>query len=222
MNPTKYTLAFDVYGTLIDTTNIFYSLEKLMGHKAAVFNESWRNKQLEYSFRRSAMQKYVPFSTVTQQALDFCCQKHKVELTDSQKVDLMNEYKVLPLFPECLDAINQLKTEGHRLFAFSNGSNNALFHLLSNAKILNLFEGFVSLEDIETFKPNPHGYAYFNHKTNSQKENTWMISGNSFDIIGAANYGMKTIWVHRSKENIFDAWEFEASMVVNDLKEISF
>lgn len=218
----KYTLAFDVYGTLIDTSNVFFSLQKLMGDKAAAFNESWRNKQLEYSFRRSSMQAYVDFSVVTKQALDFCCSKHDVELSDEQKISLMNEYKVLPAFPECIEAITNLKAAGHRLFAFSNGSNNALFHLLSNAKILNLFEGFVSLEDIETFKPNPHAYAYFNHKSNSTKEESWMISGNPFDVIGAANYGMKTIWVKRSEKNIFDPWEIEPTLIVKDLTEIKF
>lgn len=218
----KFTLAFDVYGTLIDTSNVFNTLEALMGEKATAFNNSWRNKQLEYSFRRSAMNAHVDFSVVTKQALNFCCQLHNVELSEQQQMDLMNEYKVLPAFPECKQALSELKSAGHRLFAFSNGSNNAIFQLLTNAKILDLFEGFVSLEDIPTFKPNPHGYAYFNHKTNSTKENSWMISGNSFDVIGAANYGMRTIWVQRSEKNIFDPWEVEVDMVVGDLGGIEF
>jgi 2-haloacid dehalogenase len=45
----KQTLAFDVYGTLINTSGVFNSLELLIGEKAKPFMDTWRNKQLEYS-----------------------------------------------------------------------------------------------------------------------------------------------------------------------------
>ena len=44
------TLAFDVYGTLIDTNGVVTALEKLIGGDAQKFSQSWRDKQLEYSF----------------------------------------------------------------------------------------------------------------------------------------------------------------------------
>ena len=64
-----YTLAFDVYGTLIDTSGVFEFLHKLIGDKAELFMNTWRDKQLEYSFRRSAMDRYVDFSVCTQAGL---------------------------------------------------------------------------------------------------------------------------------------------------------
>ena len=47
-----------------------------------------------------------------------------------------------------------------------------------------------------------------------------MVSGNSFDVLGAANYGMKTAWVKRSNKNIIDPWEIQPSIVVSDLNGI--
>ena len=58
------TLAFDVYGTLIDTQGVTKTLTKWIGDRAEMFSETWRNKQLEYSFRRGLMQSYQPFSSV--------------------------------------------------------------------------------------------------------------------------------------------------------------
>jgi 2-haloacid dehalogenase len=49
------TLAFDVYGTLIDTHGVVSALQALIGDKAKDFSHSWREKQLEYSFRRGLM-----------------------------------------------------------------------------------------------------------------------------------------------------------------------
>lgn len=36
----KYTLAFDIYGTLINTAGIVNKLEKMIGEKAKTFSES--------------------------------------------------------------------------------------------------------------------------------------------------------------------------------------
>ena len=48
-------LAFDVYGTLIDTQGIVTSLSGFVGDKAGEFSRIWRDKQLEYSFRRGLL-----------------------------------------------------------------------------------------------------------------------------------------------------------------------
>jgi len=52
----KTTLAFDVYGTLIDTHGVVAALTEMIGKQAQGFSQSWRDKQLEYSFRRGLMQ----------------------------------------------------------------------------------------------------------------------------------------------------------------------
>jgi 2-haloacid dehalogenase len=65
------TLGFDVYGTLIDTHGIIVTLERFIGSKAAEFSRAWRDKQLEYSFRRGLMQNYENFAVCTGNAFDY-------------------------------------------------------------------------------------------------------------------------------------------------------
>jgi len=208
----KYTLAFDVYGTLINTSGIFNSLEKMIGYKAKPVMNAWRSKQLEYSFRRGLMQKFVDFSVCTKDALEYSCRSFKINLTDAQKNTLMEEYKVLPTFPDVKKGLQRLKDEGHKLYAFSNGSSNAISKLLIHAEIINLFDGVVSVEDVQTFKPSPLVYSHFNAKTNSTKSDSWLISSNPFDVIGATSYGMRTAWVKRSPDSIFDPWQNDNSL----------
>ncbi len=54
-------LAFDVYGTLIDTQGVTVELERRLSDasKAGEFAKRWREKQLEYSFRHGLMGAYV-------------------------------------------------------------------------------------------------------------------------------------------------------------------
>ena len=69
------TLGFDVYGTLIDTHGVMLELEKIIGeNNAAYFSQVWRDKQLEYTFRRTAMRKYQNFDICTRQALEHTAQ----------------------------------------------------------------------------------------------------------------------------------------------------
>ena len=217
----KYTLAFDVYGTLINTSGVFNSLENMIGEQAKPFMDTWRNKQLEYSFRRGLMNQFVDFSVCTKDALEYSCLFFKTKLTDAQKNALLNEYKVLPTFPDVKKGLQKLKEEGHKLYAFSNGSANAISNLLVNAKIIDLFDGVVSVEDVQVFKPSPKVYQHFNIKTNSTKETSWLISSNPFDVIGATSYGMKTAWLQRSSDAIFDPWNIEPTTIINTINELS-
>jgi 2-haloacid dehalogenase len=99
------TLAFDVYGTLIDTNGVIAALQKLIQDDAAKFSQTWRDKQLEYSFRRSLMQNYENFAVCTSQALDYTCAFHKVSLTTEQKTELLGVYRVLPAFDDVKDGL---------------------------------------------------------------------------------------------------------------------
>ncbi|TRX60666.1 haloacid dehalogenase type II [Fulvivirga sp. M361] len=216
-----YTLAFDVYGTLINTHGIFSTLEKLIGEKAKSFTDTWRNKQLEYSFRRGLMNKYEGFSLCTKEALQFCCEMYKVNFTSAQKVALLEEYMVLPVFPDVVTGLKTLNASGHSLYAFSNGEAKAVSKLLTNAKVIDYFDGLVSAENIRTFKPNPSVYEHFNKKTNSSKSGSWLISSNPFDVIGAASYGMNTAWVQRSSDTVFDPWGIEPTVIIQEISDLN-
>ena len=103
----KITLAFDVYGTLMNTHGVVSLLEKFIGSKAHRFSQTWRDKQLEYSFRKALMNRYEDFSICTKQALDFSCLLHKVELTEDQKSELLNFYRSLPVFEDVKEGLEK-------------------------------------------------------------------------------------------------------------------
>jgi 2-haloacid dehalogenase len=214
------TLAFDVYGTLIDTNGVVDLLDKFIGNKAKAFSSTWRNKQLEYSFRRGHMQNYVSFAVCTSQALDYTCLFHKVELNLEQKNELMNIYSVLPAFDDVKEALTKLKEKGFRLFAFSNGKAEAVEKLLIHAGVRELFLDVVSVDDIKTFKPSPGAYAHFLRTAQTNGNEAWLISSNPFDVIGSISAGMKSAWIQRSSESIFDPWEIQPTITVSSLLEL--
>ncbi|MGY5453039.1 haloacid dehalogenase type II [Agarivorans sp. MS3-6] len=215
------TLAFDVYGTLIDTHGIDCLLEKLAVKNVTEFSQTWRNKQLEYSFRRGLMQHYQSFAVCTKDALDYTCRFYKAALTTAQKQQLLDAYKTLPAFDDVPAALSQLKDSDIKMYAFSNGSLAAVEQLLESAGIKHLFDGVVSCESLQSFKPNPAVYRHFLQQAKALASDTWLISSNPFDVIGAISFGMHSAWVQRSEQAIFDPWGIEPTTVVKSLSELN-
>jgi 2-haloacid dehalogenase len=215
------TLAFDVYGTLIDTHGVIVVLEKHVGKNAADFSRTWREKQLEYSFRRGLMQNYENFAICTSNALDYTCSFFKVLLSQQDKEELLDEYKVLPAFDDAEEGLARAKKSGYRLFAFSNGSADAVETLLKNASIRDYFTGVVSVDEMKSFKPNPGVYCHFLRRAGATGADAWLISSNPFDVIGAISSGMRAAWVKRFPEALFDPWGIEPTLTVNSLLNLA-
>lgn len=214
------TLAFDVYGTLIDTHGIVSELQSLVGGKAKAFSVTWREKQLEYSFRRALMQNYEPFSVCIQNALDYTCLSYACHLTDKQKSRLLDCYRCLPAFADVKSGLDKLKDNNYRLFAFSNGTAAAVDALLVDAGIRDYFNDIVSVDDLKSYKPNPAVYCHFLRASEANRSSTWLVSSNPFDVIGAISAGIAAAWVQRSASAIFDPWGVKPTVTIDNLGQL--
>jgi 2-haloacid dehalogenase len=213
------TIVFDVYGTLINTDAVVSQLREWIGSQAEVFSQTWRSKQLEYSFRRGLMRRYENFAVCTRHALDYCCAEYEVSFSSEQKDTLLQSYRGLPAFADVKESLAGLKAEGHRLFAFSNGTAEAVEEVLKTNGLRQCFEDVVSCDALKTFKPNPDVYHYFMREAGDTKD-AWLISGNPFDVIGAISAGMKSAWVKRTDRAVFDPWGIEPTVTVASLSEL--
>ena len=214
------TLALDIYGTLIDPLAVKTALITHVGEEAGSFAETWRTKQLEYSFRRGLMGAYRNFTQVTRAALDFACETHGARVAEGDKIKLMNHYRALDAFPDVAPALAALKQKGVVLHAFSNGVADDITALLLHAGLNDRISSIISADEVQTFKPDPRFYAHFLESTGATAATTWLVSSNPFDVIGAAACGWRTVWVKRNPNAVFDPWECVPSAVISDLTEL--
>lgn len=214
------TLAFDVYGTLIDTSGVVQELTGLMGDLAPRFSQRWREKQLEYTFRRGLMQAYQDFSVCTEEALVYVCRELSVPLSEQQMKQLLASYRKLPAFPDAHQALPQLQALGHKMYAFSNGLALDVETLLLHAGIDHYFMDIISADEIRTFKPDPAIYHHFIKRSETPAKHCWLISGNPFDLLGAAAVGFRTAWIRRNPALPFDPWGVEPDLTSSSLTEL--
>src|ERR687884_702827 len=129
-------IGFDIYGTLVDPLEMNEHLRPFAGEKADRFGELWREKQIEYTFRRGLMRSYEDFGVCTRQALVFAARALEVELSEEDRGKLIEEYQNLRPFPDVVPGIRALEREGRVLVAFSNGVEATARTLLERAGVL--------------------------------------------------------------------------------------
>ena len=210
-------IAFDIYGTLIDTQAVLGQLTQVVGEKAVDVAKTWRQKQLEYSFRRGLMRDYCDFSVCTREALIFACREQLIELDSAEIQVLMNTYSELDAFADVGSALEEMVGSGLHLYAFSNGSKQAVERLLQHANILAYFTEIVSVESVRSFKPAPEVYDHLIDVCALPSAEICLVSSNTFDVLGAMFSGLKCAWVNRDSAAQFDPWGIKPHIVLDGL-----
>jgi 2-haloacid dehalogenase len=167
------------------------------------------------------MQSYESFEICTSNALDYTSAYFDILLSQSDKDNLMGQYKILPSFADVKNGLLLAKESGFRIFAFSNGKAEAVDMLLKNAGIRDYFMDIVSVDEIKSYKPNPAVYSHFLRRAGTTGSNAWLISGNPFDVIGAISSGIRAAWVKRSPDALFDPWGLEPTLTVDSFEKLA-
>jgi 2-haloacid dehalogenase len=212
-------VALDIYGTVIDPAGIAEDLRRGFGARAGLAAQLWREKQVELTFRRALMRQYANFDLCTADALQYVAQQLGARLDDEERRWLLDAYLRLPAFPDSRTALERLGRMGSRIVALTNGTEHSVRLLLQRAGISDYFEAILSVDTIQTFKPDPAVYQLV-RRAAVDAESTWLISGNPFDLAGAKAYGLKAAWVRRDPARPFDMQEFAPDIVAGNLIEL--
>jgi 2-haloacid dehalogenase len=213
-------LAFDMYGTLVDPIGISKQLEAYLPEEAPNVAEVWREKQLEYTFRLTAMELYEDFEQVTRKALDYALAAAGRDLGPHQKEALMTRYNYLERFADVEPGLERLKEAGHAMVVFSNGTPRMLEALIDAADLRPYFEGFVSVDEVRVYKPSPKTYRHAARRLRRPIGEILLVSSNPFDDVGAEAAGMRAAWLNRAG-GLFDTLGPAPEVVVGTLTELA-
>jgi 2-haloacid dehalogenase len=189
-------LVFDAYGTLYDVHSVVALCERFWPGKGAALSQLWRTKQLEYTWQRSLMRRYLAFSRVTELGLRYACAALGLELSDAQAAALMQQYLNLSLYPEAMPALEALR--GRKLAILSNGSPDMLDPLVAASGLDRVLDAVLSVAEVKTFKPDPSVYQIAVDRLQVPKQAIGFVSSNCWDACGAKSFGFRTYWINRA------------------------
>ncbi|MGD9527330.1 MAG: haloacid dehalogenase type II [Pseudonocardia sp.] len=215
------TLLFDLYGTLVDPLAIATVLGRHLSNESATqVAATWRQKQLEYSFRLTMMQRYENFAWITARSLEFALLANGLELPADERAALLEHYDAPEPFSDVEPALRRLTEAGHSLYVLSNGSPEMLQRCLVNSGLAEHFKAWLSVDAVEAFKPSPQVYEHAGNILGRPVGHLWLISCNPFDVIGGKSAGMRAAWLNRSG-GPFDTIGDQPDMVVSSLDELA-
>jgi 2-haloacid dehalogenase len=210
---------FDAYGTLFDVHAAIGRHRAAAGPDAERFSELWRQKQLEYTWTLTLSGRYVDFWTLTERALDYAFAR--VPSVDrTLRPQLLDAYLKLDAFADARAATSALKSRGSRAAILSNGSPGMLQSAVEASGMSPLLDALLSVDAVRMYKPRPEVYALVTARFAVEPDQVVFVSSNRWDVMGAAAYGFRPLWVNRAK--MPDEYtELPPERVVTDLSTIA-
>ncbi len=187
---------FDAYGTLFDVHSAAARERAALGERAEAVSETWRLKQLQYTWLRTLMGHHVDFWRITGDALDYALESHGID-DPGLRERLMDCYLSLDAYPEVAGVLGRLKDAGIRCAILSNGSPDMLAAAVRNAKIADRLDAVLSVEEIGVYKPDPRVYRLAVDRLGVEAGRIAFQSSNAWDANGAAAFGFRVAWINR-------------------------
>jgi len=187
-------LVFDAYGTLYDVHSVIQRCDQLWPGKGAALSQLWRTKQLEYTWQRTLMRRYAPFSQVTKDALEYCCAALKLPFDAAKADTLWQEYLRLAPYPDVPGALQKLA--GRKMAILTNGSPDMIDPLVKHSGLK--FDAALSVDAAKQFKPVPEVYQLAIERLGVAKEAIGFVSSNCWDALGAKSFGFRVYWINRT------------------------
>jgi 2-haloacid dehalogenase len=193
---TIHAYVFDAYGTLFDVHAAILRHRVAAGVDADRLSETWRAKQLEYTWTLTLMGRYQDFWTLTERALDFALARFP-SVDRRLKPDLLNAYRELDAFPDAREALARLKAKGLATAILSNGAPAMLASAVKAARLGAVLDHVLSVDAIRIYKPRREVYEIATRALSCTPAEIAFVSSNRWDAAGATAVGMKALWVNR-------------------------
>jgi 2-haloacid dehalogenase len=187
---------FDAYGTLFDVHSVIEAARTVTSDPLTLSN-LWRQKQLEYTWLLSLMDRYEDFWSVTERALRFALRRQGIADHETHVSALMNAYLSLACFPEVKDALARL--EGTTLGVLSNGSPRMLDAAVRSSGLAGSLQHVLSVDRVKVYKPSRRVYELGCTALRLPPSAVLFVSSNAWDIAGAKAFGYRTCWCNRTR-----------------------
>jgi 2-haloacid dehalogenase len=124
-------VAFDMFGTLADTASVARELAPACGDRADLIARTWRDRQLEYMFRVTAMGQFPSFADLTRWGLERALADAGIGVLQPELATLAAAYQRLQPFDDARPVLAALRDRGNVNVVFSVGPRAWLEELTS-------------------------------------------------------------------------------------------
>jgi len=209
-------LTFDCYGTLIDWRGgIERELTKAVGgvklggpRLLAAYVEAEKLQESTYKKYREVLRKTVVSMSGVLGA----------EVSDVAAREFAASVPKWPAFPDTAKFLRDAGSKGFKRYILSNVDIDLLEETISSHGLE--VDGYVTAEEVGSYKPNPAHWMRFMEKTGTQRQNVLHCAQSVYhDIIPTQSMGIPSAWVNRYNEKLGPG--VEPSFICDSLKNLA-
>jgi 2-haloalkanoic acid dehalogenase, type II len=192
--------------------------EEIYPTKGKQISQIWRQKQLDYVWIKSLMDKYTDFWSITKDALIYTLEELELRYDEELLEKILNEYLYLSPYPEVIEALDIFRPR--KLAILSNGNIWMLNELAKNTTLNKYLDDIISVDAFKVYKPEPDAYRLAAQRLGFNKEEIFFVSSNDWDVAGSKSYGFIAGWINRLNKP-FDRFGIKPDYTDSDLKELA-
>ncbi|HEY6282471.1 MAG TPA: haloacid dehalogenase type II [Nitrososphaerales archaeon] len=190
-------MTFDCYGTLIDwRAGIEASL------LAAVGDLDIRGQALLDAYVAAEKQQessYKKYREVLRRTVLSMSGQLGVRVTEQAAQRFAGSVPTWPAYADTANFLREMGRKGYKRYILSNVDSDLLRETISNHGLE--VDGFVTAEDVGSYKPNHGHWLRFMQNTGAKKEEILHVAQSIYhDIIPTNEMGMASAWVNRYNE----------------------
>lgn len=190
-------LTFDCYGTLIDwRAGIEASL------LAAVGDLRIRGQALLDAYVAAEKQQessYKKYREVLRRTVLSMSGPLGVEVTERAAQRFAGSVPTWPAYADTAEFLTEMGRKGYKKYILSNVDTDLLRDTISNHGFE--VDGFVTAEEVGSYKPNPGHWLRFMKNTGARKEEVLHVAQSIYhDIVPANEMGIDSAWINRYNE----------------------
>ena len=184
---------FDLFGTLLPLGPLEGACDPLAPGRGAEVSARWRARQIEATWLRTIMDRWVDFDAITRDALAATLDELHIRADDAVVEDSAWAFSRLPAAPEAMQAVRELRDAGRIVGILTNAAQPTVDAVVARLDVA--FDHVLSVDVVRRFKPHPAVYDLALRSTGLPPERIGFVTANGWDAAGAGAFGFRVAWL---------------------------
>jgi 2-haloacid dehalogenase len=191
-------LLFDVYETLLEMDLLERKANAILNSKRGYLY--WFELFMQYCFVDNSLDEYHSFASIAKATLHMAGRNLGVNITNDHADEMVELLHHLPLKEGITEALSDLYDQDYRIAALTNASQEIIQNRMASTGLISYFEEVLSAEQVKKYKPAKAVYVWAAERLDLAPNDILFVSSHSWDIAGAANAGMQTVFLEHDKQ----------------------
>ncbi len=195
-------LFFDSNETMLDLSVMAPAVADALGGRDDLMS-LWFATMLQHSLVDTVTSNYHDLGAIGAACLQMVAEGHGIGLSSADARKAVSVMRTLPAHPDVPSALQKLKSAGFRMYALTNSAGTLMEAQLEHAGIAHYFDGRLSVDALNVYKPHPRTYRWAAHQVDVPVEGCMMIAAHGWDVAGARLAGMRAAFVQRPGKMLY-------------------